>query len=405
MREIRIGMDLDRLTQLSVSWAVMALLVMPLCGAKKDRDTGRVRVLYLGDPIGASPYPFMVDEPLLAPTPVMACKMWYSYETIRRSMRVYMPRTYQGLNNTYDIVILSDSNVLSFETKHFRWFRDLVSQDGGGLAMVGGFESFGGHGYLSWGITDVAEVLPVECLPAYGAEGGIIILQPECPVIANLPWETLGPSNHFGGNKVGLKEGAELIAKFTDSNPLLVWWSFEKGRSYAMASDWTPAGGSAFMTWAYYGDYAVNVVLFTASEAVPTDVEKVHRVRMTLREYSDTKAFLYSLIDFAEKFGANTRGAERLLREAEQQSEESREFYMSYEFDQALASAMAAVGTVQRALDDAIAAKDRAMLWVFLVEWMAVISTCMISGVALYELMIVRRLFKPVDASIFTRDS
>ncbi len=393
-------------SRLYIAWALTLLLLVPLSEAKRDPSTGRVRVLYLGDPIGASPLPFMLDEPLLAATPVMACKMWYSYETIRKSMRVYMPRTYENLNDTYDVVILSDSNVLSFETKHFTWFHDLVYDDGGGLVMIGGFESFGGYGYLSWGITEVGAVLPVECLPAgYNAEGQIIILQPECPAIANLPWDTLGSSNYFGGNKVAQKAGAELVARFSDSNPLLVWWDFGEGRSFAMASDWTPAGGSAFMTWAYYGDYAVNVVLFTASEAVPTDIEKVHRVRTSLREYSDTKAFLYSLMDFAEMFGASTHSAERILGEAEEKSEESRELYMAYDFDGALASSVSAVEAVQAALDDAIAAKDRAMLWVFLIEWMAVISTCMISGVAIYELMVVRRLFKPVDTSLFTKDT
>jgi len=389
--------------------AVLALclsiaLGCPLCAAKNDPATGRVRVIYFGDPIGASPFPFMMNEPLLTIAPVMACKMWYPYETIRKSMRVYAPRTFEALDASYDMIILSDANVLSFETRHLEWFSRFVAERGGGLAMVGGFESFGGQGYSPWGPTEVGNVLPVDCIVGgYNAEGQIIIVQPDCPVVSNLPWNTIGPSNYLGGNKVVQRTGSELVAKFSDSNPLFVWWNYGKGRSYAMAADWTPAGGTQFMTWDYYGDYAVNVVLFTASEEVPADTEAMHSVRRILRTYGETKGYLYSLMDFAEKFGAGMRGVEQSIGEAEQETARAKTLYMSYEFHDAGSAAANAVGMLEAALDDAIRAKDRAMLWVFLIEWLAVVSTCMLSGVVLYELMVVRRLFRPAQSSIFTK--
>jgi len=374
------------------------------CSARNDPATGRVRVIYFGDPIGASPFPFMMDEPLLAPAPVMACKMWYPYETIRKSMRVYAPRTFEALDASYDMIILSDANVLSFETRHLEWFSRFVAERGGGLAMVGGFESFGGQGYSPWGPTEVGNVLPVDCISGgYNAEGQIIIVQPDCPVVSNLPWDTLGPSNYLGGNRVVRRTGSELVAKFSDSNPLFVWWNYGEGRSYAMAADWTPAGGTQFMQWDYYGDYAVNVVLFTASEEVPAEIELMHSIRGVLRTYGETKGYLYSLMDFAEKFGANMKGIEQSIGEAEQETARAKALYMSYEFDDAGSAAAKAVAMLEAALDDAVRAKDRAMLWVFIIEWLAVISTCMVSGVALYELMVMRRLFKPAQSSIFTK--
>jgi len=377
-----------------------------LCAARTDPATGRVRVIYFGDPIGASPFPFMMNEPLLTTAPVMACKMWYPYETIRKSMRVYAPRTFEALDASYDMIILSDANVLSFETRHLDWFSRFVAEQGGGLAMVGGFESFGGQGYLSWGPTAVGDVLPVDCLSGgYNAEGQIIIVQPDCPVVSNLPWNTLGASNYLGGNRVTLRTGSELVARFSDSNPLFVWWSYGKGRSYAMAADWTPAGGTQFMQWDYYGDYAVNVVLFAATEEVPAEIEVMHSVRGILRTYGETKGYLYSLMDFAEKFGAGMKGIERSIGEAERETARARALYMSYEFNDARSAAAKAVGMLEGALDDAVRAKDRAMLWVFLIEWLAVVSTCMVSGVVLYELMIARRLFRPVQGSIFTKDA
>jgi len=371
--------------------------------ARRDPETGRIRVLYLGDALGASPVPYMIDEPFLSVTPVLACKMWYPYETIRKSLRVYLPRTFDALNRSYDIVILSDANVISFEKRHLHWFRSFVEDGGGGLAMVGGFESFGAHGFQSWGPTPVAAVLPVDCLPLYGAEGRIIIRDPQCPVVYDLPWDTLGDSNYFEGNRVAQRDGSRLVASFSDGNPMLVWWDFGRGRSYAMASDWTPGGGARFMRWDHYGDYCINVALFTAGEPVPKSVEEVHKVRAILRAFSEDKSFLYSVIDFAEKFGANTRNIEEEIREAEDAHRDAQELYMSYEFIDAASRANQAVRIVEDALDEAIEAKDRALLWVFMIEWLVVISTCMISGIFVYELMVVRRLFKPVTSSIFTK--
>ena len=46
--------------------------------------------------------------------------------------------------------------------------------------------------------------------------------------------------------------------------------------------------------------------------------------------------------------------------------------------------------------EDAIRLKRQALAWVYVIEWSAVMGTSMIVGVAVYMLMIKRRLYREV---------
>ncbi len=79
---------------------------------------GKIRVLYLGDTWGNTPFHKIRVEPSFLAVPVPASYkhgLGLSDAKIKRAMRLYLPRTYQGM----------------------------------GLMMVGGAESFGTEGYTS----------------------------------------------------------------------------------------------------------------------------------------------------------------------------------------------------------------------------------------------------------------
>ncbi len=388
---------------ISIIAAATLALSPPSC-CRSDPITGKVRLIYLGDALGSSPVPYLKDDPLISVTPVLACKMWYPYRTIRKSLRVYLPRTLASLNQSCDILILSDANVMSFESKHLFWFSSQVEVGSMGLAMIGGFESFGGHGFQSWESTTVSKVLPVNCEPFYDASGQIVITNGQCPLVSNLPWDTLGDSNFIEGNVVTSKSAADTVALFSDANPLLVWWDYGSGRSVAMAGDWTPGGGARFMEWDYYGDFASNLVLFTSKEEVPQDLELLHRVREGLVVYREVKGYLYSVLEFAEMFGANMRSIEARISESEDLRRSAARSYMARDFEIAHQYVQDSLDILERSVEDALEAKDRAMAWVFVSEWLAVISTCILSGLVLYELMVSRRLYRSTGSSIFTKD-
>ena len=49
----------------------------------------------------------------------------------------------------------------------------------------------------------------------------------------------------------------------------------------------------------------------------------------------------------------------------------------------------------------AVKLKDRALLWIYIIEWLAILATAMICGSVLWALMIRRRLYREVQATTF----
>lgn len=76
-----------------------------------------------------------------------------------------MPRTYSKFLGN-DVVILSDANRDAFRTEHFNWMKRGVIEEGLGLVMIGGAESFADPSWPSWKPTEVADVLPCEMIPS-----------------------------------------------------------------------------------------------------------------------------------------------------------------------------------------------------------------------------------------------
>jgi hypothetical protein len=52
-------------------------------------------------------------------------------------------------------------------------------------------------------------------------------------------------------------------------------------------------------------------------------------------------------------------------------------------------------------MEEAVNAKDRALLWVYIIEWLTVLGTSAIVGTILWSLMIRRRLYRQVATTRF----
>lgn len=369
---------------------------------RKSPETGKVRVLYIGEPVGGmGPYRSMDQDPFLDMFPVQATTAWYEIDVIRRSLRIYMPRTYKDLTGKQDIVILSDANRDVFGGGVLKWFSDGVVEEGMGLLMTGGRESFGAYfGMPDWTHTSVGEVLPVESTKNdKGSTAMVRILVPENPFIDSLPWENIGRhGTFFGFNPVGQKNGAQTLAELVpdsgESNPFLVWWDIGKGRTFAMTSDWTPAGANEFLKWEFYPDYASNLMLFIADLKIPSDPIIVHRIRLSLDSYDLKRDFLLSMIEFISKFGANPARVEHMLSEADRQLREIDLMYINYDFEGSLARANTLIGDLDEAIKLAIKLKDQALFWIYMVEWTTLTGTSLAAGVVIWTLMVKKRLYR-----------
>ena len=386
---------------------IASLIPLTAMSPRKSSETGMVRVLYIGEPIGGpGPYRFMAQDPFLELTPVQATTAWYDLEVIKRSLRIYLPRSYQDLTGNQDVIVLSDANRGLFTSMMLGWFTDGVVEEGMGLIMTGGRESFGAYfGMPDWTPTSVGKILPVESTAQEnGGDGRVGVVDPENVFMESLPWDSIGRYGFFfGHNPVREREGsrvlAELIPDAGEVNPLLVWSDIGEGRTFAMTSDWTPAGANLFLNWEFYPDFAINMMLFISSVEIPPDPFMVHRIRMELEEYHMKRNFLISLIEFVSRFGANPSGVGVMLKAADDGLKEANALYVAYNFEGSMARMEELVGELDAATLEALRIKDQALLWIYIVEWTAVTGTSLFSGVVVWALMVRRRFYREVGAT------
>lgn len=183
------------------------------------------------------------------------------------------PDTMEKLN-VYDAVILSDigSNTLLLASDTFyrgerkpnklQLLVDYVEQ-GGGLAMIGGYLSFAGiDNKARYAMTPLAKVLPVNMLnydDRVECPEGIVpqTVKSSHPIFAGI--ETEWPF-FLGYNKVMVKPQAEELAKIGDDTFIAVM-EHGRGRSLAFASDCAPHWGpKEFMQWSSYSTLFGNMV-------------------------------------------------------------------------------------------------------------------------------------------------
>lgn len=401
------SLDMRSYSRLEIWVLAVLLLTSGYASGMKPRrstETGAVRVLYIGEPVGGpGPYRFMEQDPFLEMTPVQATTAWYELDIIKRSLRIYMPRSFQDLIKKEDIIILSDANRNLFSGMTLKWFSDCVLKEGMGLLMTGGRESFGAYfGMPDWTPTSVGETLPVESTRQdNGPDGKVEVLRPGNIFMASLPWKSIGRYGFFYGcNPVKERDGAEVLAQlvpdFGAANPLLVWWDIGEGRTFAMTSDWTPSGANEFLKWEFYPDFAINLMLFIADVEIPPDPIQVHRIRRKLEEYYLKRSFVLSLIDFISRLGANPSRVEEMLNGADEGLRQVRRMYVDYDFDGSLATAQSLVEDLDSATKAAFKLKNQALLWIYVTEWAAITGTSMATGVLLWSLMVKKRLYREV---------
>lgn len=189
------------------------------------------------------------------------------------------PRSAQELEN-FDVVVISDIGSNSFllvdevfhQSKTSENLLGMVGQyvaDGGGLVMIGGYLSFTGiDGKARYGMSPLAEVLPVTMLPYDDRielpEGiKVSIREPGHPILGNTPREW---PNLLGYNRLVAKPDAVVVAEAGD-DPMLTVGDYRDGRTVAFASDlaphWAP---DEFLYWEHYADLWIGILSWASGK-------------------------------------------------------------------------------------------------------------------------------------------
>jgi len=384
-----------------VAIALLALVWLPGSLSKTD-DLGRVRVLFLGATAARG---MLSADPTLQVYLVPAYLYGMGYDMVRRSLRTYMPRTYAKLADSHDVIYICDSGASAYTTTWLEWMSDAVVADGLGLIMSGGAESFGGHLTTpSWGDTSVGEVLAVDChvTPLLDRFFRLVVTKPHDPLMSSLPFET-APAFHTINSQASPKEGAVILAveNLPARNLAAVVIQVGRGRSLAfMPYIANPSSIIVpFAGWEFYIDFLCNVMIYLGQAPLPADYLRIHALRSKLSVYSELRRMVIDFLSFADTFGANTAQADARITLGDGRVAEARALYIRKELDESEALIVQAFASLDEAQKLTMKAKDRALAWVYAIEWLAVTGTTLSCGFVLWSLMVRRRMYREVGAT------
>ncbi len=340
-------------------------------------------------------------------------------EVINRAMRIYMPRTYSHLREDFDLAVLHEApcgapayQAVYFDAKWMGWLIRAV-EEGFHLSMWGGDASWGGEKggfYLSWGDTPMETILPFQCIPRFTHSAAIphrIRFLEEGNRLANLPWSHAGPVELM--NEVTAKHGAVVVAEayLPDfSNPWIGYWRYGEGKVTGETQIFGSRGTSnRMMEWDWFQDFLIYLTYFAADKEIPADLYRAHRIREEINTHIAKASMLTSLLEFIERFGANTVGLYQDLDRIEEVEKLAERFYIEDDYDGA-AEVFEEVHAMWIDVNmQAARLKSQSLFWVYVIEWTLTSGVFAISGITVWTLMVRRRLYREAHTTRMLRAS
>ncbi len=389
---------------LANAWVMVLLVGFGIACGVPD---GRIGVLYLGEPL-SPPFYLMIPDPLFDMSFVDAhvhASGPLSTDQVHRMMRVYMPRTVQSLVSRFDVVVLFCATQDAVGTIYTEMIARSVREAGVGLVMIGSQEGFGGYqGKTSWGGTSVAELLPVEVVPdGRTLYGRLVLDDPGHELLTSIPWDmkhpVLASPDTWDHNLVTTKPGASQLARAVHQGvgePLMVTWEVaERTRVFALTSA-IDRLSQGLNPWQYHYDLASNLMIYLDYRPVPQDVEIVHRARFRILQIAQRRSILVDVLEFSEAFGADTRTIMSGIEELDRIVSGAHEQYLDLRYEEMLEGCEPIEPMIQELERRAVELKNRALIWVYAIEWLAVTGTALFCGFILWTVMVQRRLYKEV---------
>ena len=145
------------------------------------------------------------------------------------------------------------------------------------------------------------------------------------------------------------------------------------------------------------------MAFYSFDRPLPTDIELVHEVRSQFELYRQARLMIIGTMDFAEKVGANVRKVEDALGDLEEVRKLAEDDYVSGEYQDSMETLNKAMKQADDVLALAFKVKDRAMLYIYMVQWLVTTGTFLLAGSVVYTLMIRRRLYRVVDTTRFDK--
>lgn len=391
---------------------LLSLLLLPACYASPHYEaTGRIGILCIGDTsYGESPIlgwlslDFAVQWQEL-PTDVGGVM---TDEAAKKVTRIYLPRTLERMVQSYDILLLLEPRMNWFSGTEMHRFAQGVDEGLSAFLTLWPDD----EGYLSLVETDFASVFPQDFTPFFEAAQDVPfvveIVEERPPVLT--PFLQVG-IERFKGTKtrpIYPRQGSLTWAIARKSglgagneDEFIISWEYgEKGAvNWVVGVDvdegwFRPSGGNE-----YAADIILNMVYYSTGKELPPSIELIHGLRSAFYRYNLEKKLIFSMIEFVDRFGANTATLESAIAEADLGKVQAEGYYLEGDYDSSYATIREMIKELSALNSEAIKIKERALLWVYLTEWTAVSGTLVLAGFVLYSLMVQRKLYREVSVT------
>ncbi len=386
---------------------LLCLILLLFCAAgvqgRVDPATNRIRLLMIGE-IKAehqSATSYMFADPKVDLTLIPAGDI-ADPKTSRRFVRIYIPRSKKLLIDGFDAIELFDFVSYILLDQHITWMRDAVHDEGLGLALteMGWYDvtDWTGNDAEAWMATVLYEAYPVDMvLQVQNLDTAFMDITEKTPLV-DLPGfeQTAMTGVLHHGIEVARPGSVVHTVWRVGQEDAIVSGTYGQGATLMIPMGWDNVPRDTQVGWFHYVDFVLNHVYFVAQAKLPEDLEVIHALRTAFIRYQDQKSMTTGLMEFIDKFGANTRTVEEMLGGLEEEKKQSEYLYLTDDYEGAWESMKSVLDGFQKISNEALKIRERALLWVYITEWLVVMGTFIICGTILWSLMVRRRYFREV---------
>ena len=389
--------------------AILILItLLPICyGGEK------IKVLVLGIvDIGQTMGKFFDIEPSVDYRVVVGDDGRIPDPQLQKLIRLYFPRTQEEIEE-YDFIFMLHLTWHVFTINQDKMIYDAI-RNGAGALNDGSVFSIVPPIAETWAASLSSQAFPNDVPAVLKTNFEYVTMSYQVKINQDFPDPVLTSFLPFGVEKVAAmgatrmvigREGANTLAWIIgpfpwrkDAEYLLVW-DYENGRTMT-CSDYVPSGWLGYPTVPgpdtneYAPDILMNMIFYCTKRNLIDDIVVYHRLKMSLAEFKGRMGVLVTLSDFIDKFGANTQRIQEEVIRLEEMAGEMTDLYLDQEFVESERILLEALDAFPAVEEIARKEKEKALLWVYIIEWLASASTFFISGFVLWTLMVRRRLYR-----------
>jgi hypothetical protein len=151
----------------------------------------------------------------------------------------------------------------------------------------------------------------------------------------------------------------------------------------------------------YAMEAATNMILYSMDRPLISDIPARRETLRLFTTFYTQKSIILSMLEWVDAFGANTLALTDRLSQLDGGLDDATEDYLEQDYTTAITFLSSMTSIAKEISNEVIRLKDQALLWVYLVEWLAVSGTSLVCAFVLWSLMVRKRAYREVATTRF----